>query len=182
MNIDRQILDSFLEKVETVVKQAIGEVKSDIIGIKSDVSTLKSDVSTLREDVSTLKSEVSTLKEDVSTLKEDVGILKEDVGMLKEDVGMLKSEMAEVKSDISVMKATLQEHTDLLRALEHRTEENTAQLLQISEDLNYLKGTVASQGKEIDELKMLRSEDRRIIEAVSAMVIKHESQLKTMGV
>ncbi|ADG81469.1 hypothetical protein [Thermincola potens] len=168
MNIDRQILDSFLEKVETVVKQAIGEVKSDINGIKSDVSTLKSDVSTLREDVSTLKSEVSTLKEDVSTLKEDVG--------------MLKSEMAEVKSDISVMNVTLQEHTDLLRALEHRTEENTAQLLQISEDLNYLKGTVASQGKEIDELKMLRSEDRRIIEAVSAMVIKHESQLKTMGV
>lgn len=95
---------------------------------------------------------------------------------------IVKRAMSDVKSDISTIKSTLKEHTDLLQALEHRTEENTAQLVQISEDLNFLKGTVSSHAQEINELKQSRSEDRRIIEAVSAMVIKHESQLKTMGV
>ncbi|MHB8170761.1 MAG: hypothetical protein ACYDG6_04365 [Thermincolia bacterium] len=126
MNIDQQILDALVGKVEAIVNKSTVEIKSEISVMKSDITAMK--------------------------------------------------------SDIGVMKATLQEHTDLLKALEHRTEENSAQLLLISEDVSCIKGDLANHGKEITELKLSRAEDRRIIEAMSAMVIKHESQLKTIGV
>jgi chromosome segregation ATPase len=56
----------------------------------ADVSVLKTDVRELKTDVSVLKTDVSVLKTDVSVLKTDVSVLKTDVSVLKTDVGHLR--------------------------------------------------------------------------------------------
>lgn len=128
---------------EKLLNEILGEIKN----IKSDISELKSDVKGLKEDVTGLKGEVTLLKDEVTGLKGEVALLKNDVNVLKNDVSILKNEVSSIKS-------TLDEHTQLLKALEHRTEENTAQMNSIAENVEYLKGTQTRQEKILERLAL----------------------------
>lgn len=62
-------------------------------------------------------------------------------------------EIGGINNEISSMKSALDEHSSLLKALEHRVEENTAGLTFLGEDINYLKGEVAGLRTDVAELK-----------------------------
>jgi len=131
--------------MEHILREILGEVKE----IRIDISELKSDVSLLKSDVSVLKSDVSMLKSDVSVIKSDVSMLNEKVDIL------------EGKSD---------EQRDLLLALEHRTEENTAQLHSLAENINYIKGDLK---KGFDNQK----KQEKLLERLSLRSIEHEADI-----
>lgn len=73
-----------------------------------------------------------------------VGINKMDTRM-----GNMETRMDSMDTRMDTMKSTLDEHTDLLHALEHRTEENTAQLTALSENVHYIEGQINRLNNEV---------------------------------
>ncbi|WP_418792086.1 hypothetical protein [Phosphitispora sp. TUW77] len=82
-----------------------------------------------------------------------------------------------VKSDVTGMKSTLKEHTGLLNSLEHRTEENTAQLAAISETTNYNKGCITHIQTDIISIKETLGKHNTLLEVLAARSLKHEADV-----
>ena len=72
---DERFKEEMIRMMGTAINKIDGLDKR-LSNVESDVSSLKGDVSSLKGDVSSLKGDVSTLKGDVSTLKSDIAEIK----------------------------------------------------------------------------------------------------------
>ena len=120
MNLERA---EGIKEMEGLLKQLIEGQKqlfNEVGSIKNEVSSIKNEVSLIKADVGSLKTDVGSLKTDVSSLKADVGSLKTDVGSLKTEINIIKDHMV-TKDDIA-------ESTRILRALEHASQVNAAEI------------------------------------------------------
>ena len=127
MNLERA---EGIKEMEGLLKQLIEGQKqlfNEVGSIKNEVSSIKNEVSLIKADVGSLKTDVGSLKTDVGSLKTDVSSLKTDVGSLKTDVGSLKTEINIIK-DHMVTKDDIAESTRILRALEHASQVNAAEI------------------------------------------------------
>jgi chromosome segregation ATPase len=87
------------------------------------------------------------------------------------------SEIKSIKGEIVNIKTTLDEHTQLLKALEHRTEENTAQINSIAENVEYLKGTQARQERILERLSLRSIEQETEIQFLNHKEREHEKEI-----
>ena len=92
-------------------------------GIKEMEGLLKQ----LIEGQKQLFNEVGSIKNEVSSIKNEVSLIKADVGSLKTDVGSLKTVINIIK-DHMVTKDDIAESTRILRALEHASQVNAAEI------------------------------------------------------
>jgi chromosome segregation ATPase len=102
--------------------------------------------------------------------------LQSTVNTMQSDISDLQSEVGGIKSTIEVMQSTLDEHTQLLKALEHRTEEHSAKLTAIGERLNYTEGL----NTKVDRLenKLGKLEDK--INKIAGVQTHHSDMLDTL--
>ncbi|KJS19055.1 MAG: hypothetical protein VR72_20145 [Clostridiaceae bacterium BRH_c20a] len=114
--------------------------------------------------------EVKEIRIDISVLKSDISVLKSDISVLKSDVSMLKSDVSKLNEKVDILEGKSDEQRDLLLALEHRTEENTAQLHSLAENINYIKGDIK---KGFDNHK----KQERLLERLSLRSIEHEADI-----
>ncbi len=75
--------------------------------------------------------------------------IKSDISSLKSDVSSLKSDVNSLKSDVSGMKSTLNEHTQILRALEHSSQVNKAEHDLMMNDIACIMGDVVCIKKDM---------------------------------
>lgn len=78
--------------------------------------------------------------------------------MEKEILEILKSmqqDMKSVKEDIKSIKAVQDEHTQILRALEHRTEVISAEQENLKHELAEVKGEVKGIRKDLSNVEMI---------------------------
>jgi len=77
-----------------------------------------------------------------------------EIKSIKSEFNSFKSEIFQeitsIKSDIDIIKGQVKENYDILGDLEHRVEENTAQLTAISQDLIYVKGDISKFKNRLD--------------------------------
>ncbi|NPV27298.1 MAG: hypothetical protein HPY81_07645 [Firmicutes bacterium] len=122
--------------------------------------------------------ELKLMRHDLDSLKADVATLKNDVATLKTDVTTLKTDVATLKTDVTGLQAGQQEHAQILRALEHRAQENGARLTRLEEKVDSLQGEQAAFRKEVKEQLAEFKED---LLYVSKKVIQHEAKLMALG-
>lgn len=96
---------------------------------------------------------------------------KASVNRLESRMDSMEPRMYSMESRMDSMQSTLDEHTALLQALEHRVEENTAQLTALAEDTNCIRQSVTRMEKKIDK-------QNAIIEMI---VIKYSEQEAELG-
>ena len=113
MNLERA---EGIKEMEELLKQLIEGQKQ----LFNEVGSIKNEVSSIKNEVSSIKNEVSLIKADVGSLKTDVGSLKTDVGSLKTEINIIKDHMV-TKDDIA-------ESSRILRALEHASQVNAAEI------------------------------------------------------
>ena len=65
---------------------------------------------------------LQAIQKDIGGMKTDITSIKTDITSMKTDIDIMKSDITDMKTDINNIKSTQQEHTQLLRALEHRTD------------------------------------------------------------
>ncbi|SHH66235.1 hypothetical protein [Clostridium grantii] len=67
----------------------------------------------------------------------------------------LKSDVDSMKSDISSIKETQNEHTQLLRALEHKTDVISAEQMNLKHEVAEIKGDVKSIRKDLGNVELI---------------------------
>lgn len=110
--------------------------------LQEELKPIKDDIGSLKTEVSSLKADVGLLKTDVSSLKADVGSLKTDVSSLKTDIGSLKTDVGSLKTDMTSLKSQVNENTQILKALEHKSEVNKAEHDKMMNDIAYIRGDI----------------------------------------
>jgi len=114
--------------------------------------------------------EIKEIRSDVTTLKSDVAVLKSDISMLKSDVSTLKSDISMLKEKVDILEGKSDEQRDLLSALEHRTEKNTALLHSLAENINYIKG-------DLKRVADNQEKHEKLLERLSLRSIEHEADI-----
>lgn len=71
-----------------------------------------------------------------------------EVKDIKKKIEFIEVRMSRMETRMDFMESTIAEHSGLLHELEHRMEENTAQLTSIAEDIHYIKGDIAKLHEE----------------------------------
>ncbi|MDV3427365.1 MAG: hypothetical protein LIR50_09850 [Bacillota bacterium] len=90
--------------------------------------------------------------------KEILQILKElqsDMSSMKSDITSMKSDITSMKSDMSSMKSTLDEHSEILRALEHKTDVLSAEQENLKHTVFEVMGEVKSIRKDLSSLELI---------------------------
>ena len=99
--------------------------------------------------------------------KEILQILK----TMEKDISSIKGEMTSMKSDITSMKSTLNEHTEILRALQHSAEVNKAEHDKMSNDIAHIKGDVETIKKELRQVEMVTANNWSDITKLKSLLV-----------
>ncbi|MFD3157887.1 hypothetical protein ACFIJ5_13615 [Haloimpatiens sp. FM7330] len=83
--------------------------------------------------------------------KEILEILKS----MQSDMVSMKNDIKSTKEDIKGIKSTQEEHTQILRALEHKTEVISAQQENLKHEVAEIKGEVKSIRKDLSQVEIV---------------------------
>jgi chromosome segregation ATPase len=119
------------------------------------LKSLQEDMQFMKSDIKDMKSNIKDLKSDVEGLKSDVKDLKSDVEGLKSDVKGLKSDVKDLKSEVELIKITQNEHTQILRALEHKTDVISAEQENLKHENAEIKGEIVELKKGLSDVELI---------------------------
>lgn len=87
---------------------------------------------------------------EIKGIKTDVKGINTEISEIKTEISGIKTEVQNLNNRMDTVEGKLDEQRDILRALEHRTEENSAQLTSLSENVNYIKGDIIKINSRLD--------------------------------
>lgn len=102
-----------------------------------------------------LQEDMQFMKSDIKDLKSGIKDLKSDVEGLKSDVKGLKSDVKDLKSEVELIKITQNEHTQILRALEHKTDVISAEQENLKHENAEIKGEIAAFKKDLSNIEII---------------------------
>jgi chromosome segregation ATPase len=83
--------------------------------------------------------------------KEVLDILKS----MQSDMKSMQSDMKSMQSDITAIKSTVSEHSQILRALEHKADVITAEQENLKHEVAEIKGEVKAIRKDLSQVEMV---------------------------
>jgi chromosome segregation ATPase len=98
---------------------------------------------------------LKSLQEDMQSIKSDVTDLKSDIKDLKSDVESLKTDVKDLKSEVELIKITQNEHTQILRALEHKTDVISAEQENLKHENAEIKGEIVELKKGLSNVQII---------------------------
>jgi len=90
--------------------------------------------------------------------KEILNILKEmqsDMKSMQSDMKLVQGDMKSMQVDVRSIKRIQEEHTQILRALEHKTDVISAQQENLKHEVAEIKGEVKSIGKDMCSVEII---------------------------
>ncbi|OAA95131.1 hypothetical protein [Clostridium coskatii] len=90
--------------------------------------------------------------------KEILEILKsmqQDMKSMKQDINSMRQDMSSMKKDIVSIKSTQKEHTQLLSALEHKTNVISAEQENLKHEVAEIKGEVKGIRKDLSNVELI---------------------------
>lgn len=93
---------------EQMLKEILTEVKS----MKTDMQSMKTDMQSMKTEIQSMKTDMLSMKTDISTIQQTMAT---------------KDELAKVSQEM-VTKSDIEENTAILRALEHASQVNAAEM------------------------------------------------------
>lgn len=78
----------------------------------------------------------------LKNIQSDMTDMKGEILGIKNDMSDMKTEISGIKTEMTGMKSTLDEHTQLLRALEHSAQVNKAEHDQMFNEIAHIRGDV----------------------------------------
>ncbi|MBU3155080.1 hypothetical protein [Clostridium estertheticum] len=90
--------------------------------------------------------------------KEILDILKEmqsDMKLMQGDIKSVQSDMKSMQDDVKSIKMAQEEHTQILRALEHKTDVISAAQENLKHEVFEIKGEVKSMRKDMSSVEII---------------------------
>lgn len=74
---------------------------------------------------------------------------------MQDQMSTMQNQMNTIQSDIKSMQSQIDEHTQILRALEHSSQVNKAEQDKISNNIAHIKGDIESIKKDITNVEVI---------------------------
>jgi chromosome segregation ATPase len=104
-----------------------------------------------------LKRELEPIKTEIGSIRSEIGSMKTEIGSIRSEIGSMKTEIGSMKTEIKSMRTQLDEHTQILRALEHKADVSKAEQDKMSNDIAYIKGDIKALRKDITNVEIITS-------------------------
>ncbi|WP_010239888.1 hypothetical protein [Clostridium arbusti] len=104
-----------------------------------------------------LKAIEIMLKKELEPIKTEIGLMKTEIGSVKTEIGLMKTEIGSMKTEIKSIKTQLDEHTQILRSLEHKADVSKVEQDKMSNDMAYIKGDIKALRKDITNVEIITS-------------------------
>lgn len=90
-----------------------------------------------------IEERMDRLEERMDSFEEKMDRFEERLDKVEEKLSSLDVKVGQLENEVKGVKSTVYEHTKVLKALEHRVDVNSANMVRLQEDMNYVKGEVA---------------------------------------
>lgn len=114
---------------------------------------------------------------EIEGIKTEINGIKTEIKEMKTEINGIKTEINGIKTEINGMKSTLDEHTLILRALEHSAEVNKAEHNCMMHDIAEIKGDIVSIKKDILLLEEVTAKNWSDISQMRKETLKHVDSL-----
>ncbi len=95
-------------------------------------------------------------------------------------VTVIEEKVNVIEEKVNVMEGTLIEHSQLLAALEHRTEENTAQLNHVVADVQRVVGSNANIQKNLTQVQEELVKHGNLLDVLAVRSTHQEAELRSL--
>lgn len=100
--------------------------------------------------INSLSDDIKSIKVDIKSMQTEMKLIQSEMKLMQNEIKSIKDDIRNIKDELDIINGKMDEHHDLLDALEHRVEKNTAQLTSVSENVNYIKGDLTKLDKRLD--------------------------------
>lgn len=83
--------------------------------------------------------------------------MKELLQPIKEDMSGLKTDITELKVDVGGLKSQVSENTEILKALEHKTDVLKAEQEKLNNEMAHIQGDIMALRKDISNVEIITS-------------------------
>lgn len=149
--------------------EAIGKMLDEKLDKKLDEK--------LDEKLKPIFIEIAGMKSEINGIKTEINGMKSEISGIKTEITGIKTEINGMKSEMKGMRSTLDEHTLILRALEHSAEVNKAEHNCMMHDIAEIKGDVVSIKKDILLIEEVTAKNWSDINQIKRESLKHVDSL-----
>ena len=114
---------------------------------------------------------------EIAGIKTEINGIKTEINGIKTEINGIKTEINGMKTEMKGMRSTLDEHTLILRALEHSAEVNKAEHNCMMHDIAEIKGDVVSIKKDILLIEEVTAKNWSDINQIKKESLKHVDSL-----
>lgn len=82
-------------------------------------------------------------------------VMQQDMKSMKQDMSLMKQDISSMKQDTESIKSTQKEHTQLLSALEHKTNVISAEQENLKHEVAEIKGEVKGIRKDLSNVELI---------------------------
>ncbi|WP_143151339.1 hypothetical protein [Tepidibacter formicigenes] len=105
----------------------------------------------------------------MSDMKNDINNMKSDINNMKCDINNMKCDINNMKSDIEAIKIQQDEHTQILKALQHSSEIHKAEIDNLTHKVSKLQGQVSSIQADLTTVEVVSANNM-----ASIAMLKHK--------
>ncbi|MBU3098614.1 hypothetical protein [Clostridium frigoriphilum] len=102
-----------------------------------------------------MQSDMKSMQSDMKSMKSDMKSMQGDIKSMQGDIKLTQSDIKLTQSDIKSIKTTQEEHTQILRALEHKTDVISAEQENLKHEVFEIKGEVKSIRKDMSSVEII---------------------------
>ncbi|WP_236900453.1 hypothetical protein [Clostridium estertheticum] len=95
------------------------------------------------------------MQSDMKSMQSDMKSMQGDMKSMQGDIKLTQSDIKLTQSDIKSIKITQEEHTQILRALEHKTDVISAEQENLKHEVLEIKGEVKSMRKDLSSVEII---------------------------
>ncbi|MFT5871369.1 MAG: chromosome segregation ATPase [Clostridium sp.] len=98
---------------------------------------------------------LKVMQNDMKLMQGDMKSMKGDIKSMQGDMKSMQGDIKSMQSDMISVKITQEEHTQILRALEHKTDVISAQQESLNHEFAEIKGEVKSIRKDMSSVEII---------------------------
>ncbi|NNU76055.1 hypothetical protein [Clostridium estertheticum] len=102
-----------------------------------------------------MQSDMKSMQSDMKSMKSDMKSMQGDINSMQGDIKSMQGDIKLTQSDIKSIKTTQEEHTQILRALEHKTDVISAEQENLKHEVLEIKGEVKSMRKDLSSVEII---------------------------
>ncbi len=98
---------------------------------------------------------LKSMQDDMKSMQGDIKSIQSDIKLMKGNMKSMEDEMKSMQGEIAGIKGTQDEHTQILRALEHKTDVISAEQENLKHEVIQIKGEVQGIRKDLSNVELI---------------------------